>query len=507
MNVPMKKKVIVIGGGIAGLGAGIYALRCGFDVKVFEMHTLAGGMCTSWKREGYLFEGGMHWLTGSGKKEDSHALWRTIGALDDSVSIHYPEPFIEFDWQGTPIRFYRDVDATERHWLALSPADAKEIKKFCNNVRKLSKLGMPVFDLKGVKVTQKRRLPLSLFFSSLLAMHRMRAHSKVSMEAYAARFSHEGIREMFRSLPDAEKSIAMLYLLMGTLSRGDGGFPEGGSLPFVQRIVNTFKALGGELHRNARVSQVLVDKGKATGVLVCDKTGTNKTWPADAVIVTVDTMAMAHLFETPPKAPWLEKMRKVTAPTMVTFVSLGVNANLKNYPSYYLFKLPKPLEFLGKEYPCLAVSNYASHRSYSPEGKSALTLQLPGDTYDFWKKAQEEGRYTQEKQKLAEAVIAALEVQMPEIKNQVEVWDIATPLTYERYCGNWKGSWMTEITPDMDWDAYPATLEGLEGVYFAGQRMMPPGGLPVAMMSGRAAVQYLCRDTGTVFVSEEVRAV
>jgi hypothetical protein len=55
----------------------------------------------------------------------------------------------------------------------------------------------------------------------------------------------------------------------------------------------------------------------------------------------------------------------------------------------------------------------------------------------------------------------------------------------------------------MSLKTYPAAVKGLSCVYFAGQRMMPPGGLPVALMSGRSAVQYLCRDTNTLFISEE----
>ena len=131
-----------------------------------------------------------------------------------------------------------------------------------------------------------------------------------------------------------------------------------------------------------------------------------------------------------------------------------------------------------------------------------MTISLGGDTYDFWKKAKEENRYEEEKQKLADAVIEALAARIPETRDLMDVWDIATPLTYERYCGNWKGSWMTEMTPDMKMKGYPAVIKVLSGVYFAGQRMMPPGGLPVALMSGRQAVQYLCRDTGAVFISE-----
>jgi len=223
---------------------------------------------------------------------------------------------------------------------------------------------------------------------------------------------------------------------------------------------------------------------------------------AGAVIITADTMAIDYLFDEPLTTPWLEEMRKVCEPTMVTLICLGINADLSKYAKNYVFKPAQAITLANKTYEQLAINNYAGDTVYSPKGKTALTIQLDGDTYEFWKKAKEEGRYSEEKQKIADIVIAALTAQMPEIKDKVEACDVATPLTYERYCGNWKGSWMTEMTPGMKMKTYPAVIKGLSGLYFAGQRMSPPGGLPPALVSGRIAVQHLCKDTGTVFVSE-----
>jgi len=65
----MPKKIVIIGAGIAGLSAGVYGRMNGFDTEICEMHTLPGGLCTAWKRKGFIFDGCIHWLTGSSPKD------------------------------------------------------------------------------------------------------------------------------------------------------------------------------------------------------------------------------------------------------------------------------------------------------------------------------------------------------------------------------------------------------------------------------------------------------
>ena len=56
--------IVVVGGGLAGLSTGCYALANGWDVTILEHNLALGGVCTAWQRGPYLMDGCIHWLTG-----------------------------------------------------------------------------------------------------------------------------------------------------------------------------------------------------------------------------------------------------------------------------------------------------------------------------------------------------------------------------------------------------------------------------------------------------------
>ena len=61
----MEKSIVIIGGGLTGLAAGSYGRMNGYKTTIFEMHNIAGGVATAWKRKGYTIDGAMNWLMGS----------------------------------------------------------------------------------------------------------------------------------------------------------------------------------------------------------------------------------------------------------------------------------------------------------------------------------------------------------------------------------------------------------------------------------------------------------
>ncbi len=489
------KKIIIVGAGLAGLIAGIYARQSGFDVTIYESHSIPGGASTSWRRNGYYFEGGLHWLTGSSPKTQLYKLWREVHALDDSVTVYNRDPFFTYEKDGKKACLYRDTDTLMQHWIELSPEDEMEIKTLCKDVQKLTKIQMPVMDLPKLKAKYPAKVRLSMMLSMLPALPRMNYYQNISAAELGEKFSNPLIRNLLTNMIGADYSASGVLFTIATLASGDGGYPTGGSLAMAGRMAKYFEQLGGTIQYRTRVEKVTVTNGITTGVVVA-----GEQLPGDAVIVTKDTLsAIDTLFDEPIMEPWAVKMRAETEPMLNVFVGLGVEADLSGLPESTTFPLKEKIPVGNLTFDTLGFNNYAGFAGYAPEGCTAVTTVLMGDSYDFWKQCRENGTYEAEKQKVAEAVIRALEEKYPAITGKVTVWDVATPLTYERYLGSYKGSWMSVMKKGQGNVQYPCKPQSIQKLYFAGQRLTSPGGCPVALTTGRTAVQQLCLDTDTIF--------
>ena len=539
----MSKKIIVVGAGIAGLTAAIYAQRSGFDVTLIEQHRIAGGMCTSWKRKGYHFEGGVHWQTGTSPKTEVYQIWKDTGALDETVPVYLRDPFHTIEWNGqlcentsqTTLSFpqrresiraervnpvdsrfrgndksvftqsdgqlihlYRDIERTAEHLREISPADRPHIDALVKDVKKVSKVQMPITDIKGVKAEHPRNMSLGSLLGMLPALLPLYRLNKISSREYLARFSHPGLRRLFSLVPDRYTATSLIFTL-ATFQIGDGGYPQGGSLAMVDRMVKTFTDLGGTLLLKTRVEKVLIENGVARGVRLAQDSGEVF---ADAVVVTQETIgALNSLFDEPLQDEWLKEIRDTTKCAVCTFVCVGVREEL---PCDLLpeWKLSQPIVYAGRtvnELGFFCYNTLSGYEGYAPEGGTALTTAFFEDTYDYWKTSQEEGRYEADKKALADQVIHALCEKYPQLEGKIEVVDVATPLTYERYTGAYRGSWMSIMEPGDRMKSFEGTVDSVKGLFFAGHRLIPPGGLPTAAASGRTAAQLVCRMFDAVF--------
>src|SRR5664279_1080867 len=132
----MSKKIVIIGGGVAGLSAGIYAKLNGFDAEISEMHSITGGQCTAWDRKGYRFDYCLHWLVGT-RKGPFNDIWKETNVLNDEVEIidHAVHTKV-FAADGMEFIFYTDLNKWEEYLCELAPEDTDKIKRMCSDLRK-----------------------------------------------------------------------------------------------------------------------------------------------------------------------------------------------------------------------------------------------------------------------------------------------------------------------------------------------------------------------------------
>src|SRR5574344_255484 len=490
------QNVIIIGAGVAGLAAGTYLHRSGFRVTILEQHTIPGGLSTSWSRKGYLFEGGMHWLTGSSPALTLNRVWHETGALKDNNPVFNKDPFYTLIHGDRTVSLYRDADRLEQHLLAFAPEDAKAIRRMCRDIRIFRNVHMPVGDIGGLRTKHHTQPSLKELAAMAPAALRLGTLMKQSYTDYVARFKNEDIRHLLLTVIGTRYNALSFVYTLGSFASGDCGYPEGGSIRMTQNMADTFTALGGTISFRTKVQAVSYENGRVTGV-----TAGVVFYPSRRVIVTQDTrQAIDSLFTPPLGEPWARKMRRDVVSEQNMFVCLGVKADLSKYPRGLVVPLSSPFEAGGLSFGELRINNYAQYEKHAPEGCTALTCLLLGPSYAWWKARKADGTYKAAKDDIIRRFIAAVQEFIPEIRDSVEVIDMATPCTYERYCGSFEGSWMSVWEPGGSSFTFPGKSKSIDGLYFAGERSMMPGGLPITVWAGRRAAQLVCRDTGAEFI-------
>ncbi|MGD9676329.1 MAG: phytoene desaturase family protein, partial [Candidatus Bipolaricaulia bacterium] len=336
---------------------------------------------------------------------------------------------------------------------------------------------------------------------------------KVTVADFSKRLKSPVLKEAFSDMAGEAGSFPMLGLIMPLAWQNakTAGYPLGGSLPFVRNIERRFLDLGGQIRYSARVKEILVEPDRAGGHRAAGvRLDDESEHRADIVIsaadgrTTIFDMLGGRFVNEEIRKPYQGGMKPFSP---LLYVSLGINDPLDEVPqvgSGINFPLEPKVEIDGKARDRLSMQVYNFDRSLAPAGKTVVIVMISAD-YDRWKAlASDPARYQGEKDLVGERVLDALGQRLPGIRSTVEMMDIATPITWERYTGNWRGSyegWL--MTGTSFWSEMKKTLPGLKDFRMIGQWVAPGGGLPPAVSTARDAIQVLCKEDGKRFVSPE----
>lgn len=482
----MEKSIIIIGAGIAGLSAGCYALMNGYQAEIFELHDKPGGLCTSWKRKDFIIDGCLHWLVGSSPANNFYRVWQELGAVQGRKFIDH-EIFIRVkDSSGKTFNLYTDVNRLEQHMLELSPADEKLTRSFISAVRKCSAFNPPVQDMMG---------PAS--FKALIAMapylYPFWKWSKVSIQDFSGRLQDPFLsRALLASFDLPDFSMIFIILTLAWMNTRSAGYPIGGSLEFSRAIEQRFLKLGGKIHYRSRVEKILVEGDRAAGVRLED----GSEHRSEVVISAADGHSTIFKMLEGKFLDGEIKDRYARMPRFESLVqvSLGVKRDMTKEPAFATYLLDQPVSIAGEEHKYFSIHNYACDPTLAPPGKTVLVFRFLSKINNWRGLAQDKQAYEAEKQKIIDTVIGLVEGRYPGIAEEVEMADVATPLSFERYTANWEGSmegWL--ITTKNAMTRMKRTLPGLKNFFMIGQWLQPGGGVPTGAVMGREIVRTICK--------------
>lgn len=496
--------IAIIGAGVAGLAAGCYAQMNGYQTRIFEMHGLPGGVCTSWRRDGYVFDGCLQWLMGTRPGSPLNGIWQELGALSGREVVDHDE-FMRIEGRdGRTLVVYADADRLERHLIELAPADAAISHALCEVIRRcaaLDRVDGSAHGLAGAATwlaAGVRLLPVVPTLAGWLG---------ITWQELAARFTDRFVRDAIRSICDLPDFPALLGLTpLVWMHARDAGYPIGGSLAFAQAIEQRYRDLGGEISYSARVDKILIEDDRAVGVRLAG--GTEHR--ADDVVSAADGHATIFgLLEGRYASAAIRRAYR-TQPIFrpLVQVSLGVARDLSAEPHALTFPLPAPAAIAGEIREALTVRHYGYDPTLAPAGKSVLEVQLETD-YDVWSGlARDRGQYEREKDRIAEAIVQALDQRFSGLSQDVEVLDVATPMTWERITGNWRGAYEAWLPTRGNLlsslrGGIRTTLPGLDRFFMTGQ-WVSGGGLPSVAPAARGLVKAICKRDGRPFVTSVV---
>ncbi len=488
MKNSQAKKVIIIGGGPAGLAAGLYCRKAGLDPVVLEKHTLPGGLCTNWKRNGYSIDGCVHFIMGSGVGSPFHEMWKELGVFEEinpEKDFVYHNDFFHFRFaDGKEVTISSDLEKIENDLGKQFPEDIKQIKAFTDGVRSLRGFTPPLDLLKGGKNLWHA---FKQSFRYIFAIYKWK---NITIEQFSSKFKSRELRDAFVRLWYPDYNMLYILLILDWLNRGLAGYPIVTSLGFSKVLEKKLLERGGEIRYNSRVKKIIFDNGRAAGVIL----DSNENIFGDYIINTASSPWSMNMM-----LPGINigKTDYTITPPLV-HISYGTSYDFSGYESSACglqLELNPPIKMAGEDRVFLLIHIYNFTPNLAPEGKTLVKIMFPSD-YEYWNKLKQldDSAYKDEKEKCSAAVLNAMERYFPGFSRTIDMTDIATPVTFYRYTENQNGSLIAwgavPATPMM----LPKTIKGVSNLVLAGHWVMPGGGVPQAAMSARQAVQLICMN-------------
>lgn len=485
---------IIIGSGMGGLATAAILSKEGQKVLVLERHYTAGGFTHVFKRKGYEWDVGIHYI-GEVQREnsilrklfdyvtDGELKWADIGEVYDRIVIGDQH----FD-------FVKGVKNFKKQLISYFPGEEQAINKYVDLVFEAVKTSKNYYISKAIP-------PL---LDALVGGFMKKPFYK---------FADKTTDEVLRSLTNNETLIKVLsgqygdyglspkqssFYMHASVARHyfDGGnFPVGGSSQIVKTVDPVIAASGGTILINAEVEEVIIEKNIATGVRMKD----GKIVRAKNIVSNAGIMTTYHKLlpsATVEKHRLKEQLQKVKRSVAHVSLYIGLEGSPEelhipktNYWIYpaegdhdtcvkrYLDDLTQPFPVVYLSFPSAKDPDWSNRYP----GKSTIDIitLIPYETFakwsdTSWKKRGDE--YEAIKEEIAQRLLKELYKQLPQVEGKVNCYELSTPLTTQHFVNYEKGEiYGLDHSPARFRQSFLKPRTPIKNFYLTGQDIVTAG--------------------------------
>ena len=490
---------IVIGSGIGGLACAAALAKYKHKVLVLEQHHVAGGLTHTFSREGWTWGIGVHYLGDMGQEDEAEGLleWISDGTIRMASmgpvydAIHFPDGFVT--------HFARPEEALRRELKEKFPDSVSEIDTWFDALRAAQSAGHAVFALRAMAE------PMASFY---------RIWKSEAINRWCGRTTREVLSQLvtdprlcsvlaaqwgdYGSLPS--RSCFGIHSVVVSNFFNGGYYPVGGAAVFAEKLSRVIEAAGGEVRVDNRVTELLIEDGKVTGVM----TESGEIIRGPRVVSDIGARnTIAHLL--PPAmrdGAWAREILGLSPTVAHVGLYLGLEgdvgsmgASTANHWFYETWDIESSLwtdplkqptaPVLHVSFPSLKDPNHnpGPRKLHTVEAFAYTDWQL----FAPWEKSRPGARpaaYRKLKAKIAQHMVAQFGRYFPALGPLIRYSEVSTPLSTMAVTGAHEGAmYGLEPTPARFLCRWLHAKTPVEGLYLAGQDVGTPG-VQGAMMGG-----------------------
>lgn len=495
MSKNIKNQALVIGSGFGGLATAIRLQAQGFQVTILEKRDQPGGRAYVYRDKGFTFDAGPTVIT---IPECLEELFTISGRkMSDYVEMIPVTPFYRLLWDdGYKFDYSNDDTSLFSQIKAKNSKDADGYARFL-------KYSQEVFNEGYTKLAATPFLHFSSMIKVSPQLLKLGAYRSV-YSTVSKYIQDEHLRQAFsfHSLlvggnPFATSSI---YTLIHYLEKTWGvSFPSGGTGALVQGLVKYFMDLGGEIHYNAEVDEILTENGRVTGA----RTTSGRVFEGSAVVCNSDIEhTYSKLLKNEKRVKWQRRKVKNMNYSMSLFlIYFGTNKQYPNLAHHNVVFGPRYEGLLSdifnkgtlpEDFSLYLHRPSATDPQLAPPGHDSFYVLSPvahlGKSEVDWKT---------EAPIYADKILNYLEKKyMPGLKASIVTQRLFTPEDFKTELNAYQGAAFS-LAPTLTQSAYfrlHNREDRVKGLYFTGAGTHPGAGVPGVVNSGKATAGLVLED-------------